>query len=70
MTSITLDKIGSVTKNLKLKSKEKISPKLSCEMGTVLAVEILDDKSVYNEMELPSGRMSKCAGAWRYYSRE
>ena len=59
MTSITLDKIGSVTKNLKLKSKEKISPKLSCEMGTVLAVEILDDKSVYNEMELPSGRMSK-----------
>lgn len=59
MKSITIDKIGSVTKNLKLKSKEKISKKLSCEMGTVLAAEVLDDKSVYNEMELPSGRMSK-----------
>lgn len=28
-------------------------------MGTVLAAEILEDKSIYNEMELPSGRMSK-----------
>lgn len=59
MKTIIIDKIGSVTKNLQLKSKEKISDKLSCDMGTVLAAEVLDDKSVYNEMELPSGRMSK-----------
>jgi len=59
MTSITIDKIGSVTKNLKLKHKEKLGDKLSCAMGTVLAAEVLEDKSVYNEIELPSGRLSK-----------
>ena len=63
MTKILIDKIGSVTKNLELKHTENIidDPKtsLSCEMGTVLAAEILEDKTVYNELELPSGRMSK-----------
>ena len=28
-------------------------------MGTVLAAQVLQDKSIYNEMELPTGRMSK-----------
>lgn len=28
-------------------------------MGTVLAAEVLEDKKLYNELELPSGRMSK-----------
>lgn len=32
---------------------------LPCEMGTVLAAEVLEDKTIYNELELPSGRMSK-----------
>ena len=32
---------------------------LPCKMGTVLAAEILEDKSIYNELELPTGRMSK-----------
>ena len=63
MTKIFIDKISSVTKNLDLKHNEHIiddpSTNLSCEMGTVLAAEILDDKTLYNEMELPSGRMSK-----------
>lgn len=59
MTTITLDKIGSVTKNLALKPQEKLTNNLSCEMGTVLAAEVLEDKSIYNEMELVSGRMSK-----------
>ncbi len=59
MTTIQIDKIGSVTKNLNLKHEEKITDKLSCDMGTVLAVQILEDKSVYNELELPTGRMSK-----------
>lgn len=27
-------------------------------MGTVLAVQVLQDKSVYNELELPTGRFS------------
>ncbi len=63
MTKILIDKISSITKNLELKHKENIidDPKvsLSCEMGAVIAAEVLDDKSVYNELELPSGRMSK-----------
>ncbi len=59
MTKIQIDKISSVTKNLELKHEEKLTDKLSCEMGTVLAVQVLEDKSVYNELELPSGRMSK-----------
>ena len=59
MSKIYIDKIASVTKNLELKHEEKLTDKLSCEMGTVLAAQVLEDKSVYNELELPSGRMSK-----------
>jgi len=59
MTKIQIDKIGSVTKNLELSHEEELTDKLSCDMGTVLAVEVLEDKSIYNELELPSGRMSK-----------
>ncbi len=59
MTKIHIDKIGSVTKNLGLKHVETLTDKLSCEMGTVLAAQILEDKSIYNELELPTGRMSK-----------
>ncbi|MAI62601.1 MAG: hypothetical protein CBB87_09010 [Micavibrio sp. TMED27] len=57
--NIQIDKIASITKNLELKNEEQITDELSCEMGTVLAVRVLEDKSVYNELELPSGRMSK-----------
>ena len=59
MTKIYIDKIASVTKNLELKHEEKLTDTLSCEMGTVLAVQVLEDKSIYNELELPTGRMSK-----------
>lgn len=63
MTEIQIDKISSVTKNLELSHIETImddpEQELPCTMGTVLAVEVLEDKSIYNELELPSGRMSK-----------
>jgi len=59
MTKIQIDKIASVTKNLELSHQVKLTKKLSCDMGSVLAVEVLEDKSIYNELELPSGRMSK-----------
>lgn len=63
MTEIHIDKISSVTKNLNLSHQVSViddpAQDLSCEMGAVLAVEILEDKSIYNELELPSGRMSK-----------
>lgn len=63
MTEILIDKIGSVTKNIDLKHAETIisdpSVPIPCEMGTILAAKVLEDKSLYNELELPSGRMSK-----------
>ena len=63
MTKIQIDKIGSITKNLDLKHSEEIldDPKLvfTCEMGQVYAAQVLEDKAIYNELELPSGRMSK-----------
>jgi hypothetical protein len=59
MKKISIDKIGSVTKNLDLSHEEELTDQLSTEMGTVLAVQCLEDKSIYNELELPSGRMSK-----------
>ncbi len=59
MTKIYIDKISSVTKNLQLNHEEKLTDALSCNMGTVLAVQVLEDKNIYNELELPTGRMSK-----------
>ncbi len=63
MTPILIDKVSAITKNLGLEHKQTImnnpDTPLPCEMGTVLAAEVLDDKRVYNELELPSGRLSK-----------
>lgn len=58
MKTVTFDKIGAVTRNLNLKHEEELTDSLSTEMGTVLAAQVLQDKNIYNEMELPSGRMS------------
>ncbi len=57
--TIHIDKIASVTKNLALSHVETLTDTMSCDMGTVLAAQVLDDKVIYNELELPSGRMSK-----------
>ena len=54
MAQITLDKIGSVNKNLNLKSKEELTDKLSCKMGTVLAAgaeTIVVGSAIYNERQ-------------------
>ncbi len=59
MKKIKIDKIASVTKNLGLKHEVRLTEELSCDMGTVLAVQILEDKNIYNELELTNGRMSK-----------
>lgn len=59
MKTVELDKISSVTSNLDLPFKVELTDALSTETGTVLAAQVLQDKSVYNEMELTTGRMSK-----------
>jgi hypothetical protein len=59
MGTVEIDKISSVTRNLKLTHREQLTDKLSTRQGTVLAAQVLHDKSIYDEMELPTGRMSK-----------
>ena len=59
MATVEIDKISSVTKNLKLTHREQLTDKLSTRSGTVLAAQVLHDNSIYDEMELPTGRMSK-----------
>ncbi|HBH26078.1 MAG TPA: hypothetical protein DDX54_01570 [Rhodospirillaceae bacterium] len=55
---ITLDKIGSVTKNLALSHRESVIDTVGTAMGDVLAAQVLEDKRVYNTLELPCGRLS------------
>jgi hypothetical protein len=59
MKTIVLDKIASVTRSCELKREVRISPEIPCEEGVVLAVRVLTDKSTYNQLELPSGRMAQ-----------
>src|SRR5450755_2414244 len=59
MRSVVVDKIGSVTQACGLKHELRISPDIVCEEGVVLVVEILNNKSTYNTLELTSGRMAK-----------
>lgn len=55
---IILDKIASVTKNLQLPYSVKLTKKIKAEEGTVLVVKVLEDKKIYNQLELVSGRLS------------
>jgi hypothetical protein len=58
MKSVVLDKIGSVTLNLRLGREVKVGADVSCVEGSAVAVRVLTSKSTYNQIELPSGRMS------------
>jgi len=55
---IHLDKVASVTRNLRLDRMVTLTENISAESGTVLAGRILGDKSVYNQLEDVFGRMS------------
>jgi hypothetical protein len=56
---ITLDKIASSTARLDLPKEVEISPHIEAREGNVLAVRALMEKSVYDRLELVSGRMAK-----------
>ncbi len=56
--NIIIDKIASVVKNTNMGFDVAISPQIDCREGAVLAVEVLEDKKVYNQLELVSGRLS------------
>lgn len=55
---IRLDKIASVTRNVRLQPDVTITPTIDCRAGSVIAVRVLGEKSVYNQLEDLHGRMS------------
>jgi hypothetical protein len=59
MKTVLLDKIASVTRGCQLKREVRVSEDIPCEEGVVVAVRVLGDKSTYNQLELPSGRMAQ-----------
>ncbi len=59
MKGVVLDKIASVTRNCALKRQARVTAEIPCEEGVVVAVRLTNDKSVYNQLELPSGRMAQ-----------
>lgn len=56
---LTLDKIASSTARLALPREVEVSPHIEAKEGNVLAVRALMEKSVYDRLELTSGRMAK-----------
>ena len=59
MKTVILDKIASATKTLSLKREARLTAEIPCHEGVVVAVRVLTDKSTYNQLELPSGRMAQ-----------
>jgi hypothetical protein len=56
---VTLDKIASSTARLALPREVEVSNHIEAREGNVLAVRALMEKSVYDRLELVSGRMAK-----------
>jgi hypothetical protein len=55
---VFLNKIGSITRNIPLPHLVSLTDRIAAEAGTVLAVEVLAEKQVYNQIELTTGRMA------------
>lgn len=58
MKSIVVDKIASVAQHNDLASELRVSKKIPCEEGVLVAARVLNTKSRYNQLELTSGRMA------------
>jgi hypothetical protein len=59
MQRVLVDKIASVTQACGLSRELRVAPDIPPEEGVVVVVEILNNKSTYNTLELTSGRMAK-----------
>jgi len=61
MRTVVVDKIASITQACGLGHELRIAADIPCEEGVVVVVEVLNNKSTYNTLELASGRMAKVA---------
>jgi hypothetical protein len=62
MRTVVVDKVGSIAQACGLGHELRVATTdIPCEEGVVLVVEILNNKSTYNTLELTSGRMAKVA---------
>ncbi|MGO9802238.1 MAG: hypothetical protein ACLPTM_15890 [Steroidobacteraceae bacterium] len=59
MRSVIVDKLASVTQACSLSHEVRIAADIPAEEGVVIVVEVLNNKSAYNTLELVSGRMAK-----------
>jgi hypothetical protein len=59
MLRVLVDKVASVTQACGLSQELRVSADIPAEEGVVVVVEILNNKSTYNTLELTSGRMAK-----------
>ena len=59
MRSVVVDKLASVTQACGLAHEVRVSAEIPAEEGVVVVVEVLNNKSTYNTLELVSGRMAK-----------
>jgi hypothetical protein len=59
MRSIVVDKVASVAIANDLSHEVRVSADIPCEEGVLIAVEVLNNKSSYNTLELTSGRMAQ-----------
>ena len=59
MRSVMVDKLSSVTQACGLSHEVRIADAIPAEEGVVVVVEVLNNKSTYNTLELVSGRMAK-----------
>jgi hypothetical protein len=59
MRSVIVDKIASVAIANDISHEVRVSADIPCEEGVLVAVEVLNNKSRYNTLELTSGRMAQ-----------
>ena len=59
MRKVVVDKIASVALAADMGREIRVSPDIPCEEGVLIAIEVLNNKSRYNTLELTSGRMAQ-----------